>query len=303
MTRLKNSKILNEIELTIFCNELNSPRICWLDENQFHNVVTQLLQEISLLTGADVYDTPYKNEMLAKTIETLIATNPGMQKLTLSELRHAFYLNHNGVYEKVHTMYGKPISADYVGNVLKDYLIFKLRPISKQIEIQNLINPPQAKPIPVYTDDDYKKFIQEDYENYKKGDTEFIFLIEEKYQLMFKLGYIIYPNEEFKQKWMDYALKRREIEVKNTIASNIAQRNQKLKGIAMYDLIKETNIVPEDEQKSVELYMHKLVYFRMFEHMKNEGVGKIFDEISHTKYDPHLGIYFEPKDTEGDVDV
>ena len=43
-------------------------------------------------------------------------------------------------------------------NNLYGLCVFWSRPISKQIEIQNLINPPQAKPIPVYTDEIYNSY-------------------------------------------------------------------------------------------------------------------------------------------------
>ena len=282
---MKTSKILNESELTVYLNELNSPRLCWLDDDDFHDRIVEMLQEISLLTGAEVYESDWKNEMLIKTIENLFRFNSEIMNLTVNEIRNAFYLNHNGTFGKVYTMYGKPISADYVGNVISEYREYKLRPLEKQWAIDRLLNPPPPKPVPVYTVEDYKAFIQTDYENWKAGNQEYIFLVFEKYLVMRRLGIIIYPNLESWAAWKKRALAKREYNLINQIPINKAEKQTKKKKLELYKAIRETNIIPPEENKSVIHMLRKLVYFRYFELLKEAGVVNIFAEISNSIYE------------------
>ena len=289
---MKTSKVLNENELNVYINELNSPRLCWLDEDDLHDTIIELLQEISLLTGAEVYEQQFKNLALAKTIENLFRNNPKIMNLTITEVRNAFYLNHNGTYDKVHTMYGKPISADYIGNVIRDYLEYKLRPLDKQWAIDKLLNPPPEKPIPIYTDADYKKMIQDDYVRHQRGDTDMIFNIEKKYVLMRRLNIIIIPSRDAWAKWYNLALKKREWAVKQERPLNDAERLKKKNALDIYEAIRETHIIPKQEHFSTVLMLRKLVYFRFFELMADANIVDIFNEITCSQYDSNQGIIF-----------
>ena len=282
---MKTSKILSEGELNVFINELNSPRLCWLSDDDFHNKVVELLQEISLLTGAEVYESDWKNEMLVRTIENLFKANYAIMNLTVTEIRNAFYLNHNGTFGRVYTMYGKPISADYIGNVISDYREYKLRPIEKQWAIEKLLNPPPPEVIPVYTIEDYKKFIQQDYENWKNGNKNYIFLVYEKYVLLRKFALIIYPNKESWLAWKKKAVARIEYNVINKIPLSKIEKQEKKKQLQIYQKIRETNIVPPEENISVIHMMRKMVYFRYFELMQQSGIVNIFSEVSRSTWE------------------
>ncbi len=294
---LKHSNILSESELNVYINELNSPRLCWLDEKDFHNTIVKYIQLISILTGADVYEAgSWKNDMLVSSIKNLFAMSSVNMNLTVNEVMSAFYLNHNSVFDKVHTMYGKPISADYIGNVLANYREYKLRPLEKQWAIDRLLSPPPPKEVPKYTPEDYKTFIQQDYENWKAGHTDYIFLIYEKYLLMRKWNFIIYPSLEIWKAWYKRALARRETSLMAQIPINKAEKLARKKKLEIYKHIRNTNIVPPEENKSVVHMMRKLVYFRMFELMHVAGIKNIFSEISRTKYNEQdKKMYFEFK--------
>ena len=289
---MKDSKVLSDLELIIYQNELSSPRLSFLTEDELHNTILEFLQEISMLTGSDVYDTDYKNAMLAKTIQNLIDSNPRIQALTVAEVRHAFYLNHGGLFSKVHTMYGKPISADYVGNVLNDYMHFKLRTMEKQWAIQRILNPPKPKEKVIYTIEDYKKFIQEDYQLYLDGKADIISFYSKKYFALRKLKIIIYQDKQMWWSWYSFAIAHRERGIRAIQAVNEFDRNKKLEKLSMYEQIKKTNLVPKSENRSIINTMRKQVYLRIMKLLADADVKDIFSEVEEAKYDPEFGYCF-----------
>ncbi len=293
---MKSSNVLTEAELQIYLNELNSPRLRWLTDNELMKLVNDTLKLISILTGSDVYEEDWQNELLELSIKNLITTSDEMLNLTVTEFTSAFYLNQNGAFDKVHAMYGKPISAEYIGNVQSNYRQYKKRSMEKQWAINRVLNPPPVKEIPKYTAEDYKGFIQTDYELYKSGHTEFIFLIFEKYFHMRRWKMIIYPTPDMFHQWYNRALQKRENENAFTPAKNDAEKRTKKKMVKMYKLIRETSIVPPDEHVSVVHMMRKMVYLRMLEKFKEAGIVDIFKEVACTKYDESTKrIYFELK--------
>ncbi len=288
MTQLISSNVLSSAELKVYLNELNSPKLCWLTDIELHDFMADLLSEISIMTGAKAYEYDWQNSMLITVIIKLLKKDDAIMALTTNEVSDAFYLNHNGAYPHTHSTYNKEINADYVGNIIRDYRYYKLRSLEKEWAINKILNPPPEKPIPVYTTADYKKFIQMDYELYKTGNTDYIFNIEKKYILLRRAKIIIYPSplSDAWKKWYQVALKKREWNTYTTKPVGEAERLTKRKAMEMYHLIKTANIVPQDEHISVVSMLHKLVYFRFFELMKEQKIERIFEEISHTTYDP-----------------
>ncbi len=232
------------------------------------------------------------------TFSNFFLSSFAIMNLTTSEIKQSFYFNHSGVYGTIYHIYhGKTISIDYIGNVLNAYGEFKIRRIETHYELDRLLNPPPPKPIPVYTLDDYKKMIQEDYEKYQNGDTTYIYNIEKKYIILRRVngkGIINYPSKVSWHKWYDLALKTREADAKAALPINEAERYRKKNTLSMYEAIRDTKVVPHEEFMSVIHTMRKLVYFRFFKLMQGEGIKDIFKEVNHTTFNKDVKLIFHP---------
>ncbi len=281
--QLTTSKVLSALEVMMIRNELNSPKLKLLSEDDRWETLKDIWSEVKLVTGAIMHEGDLLSVQLA-VLERFIISNQRLADLTRTEIIHAFYMNNQSEFDQVYRHYNKELNAEFVGDVLNAYLKRKVRMYDqKYSDIYKALNPPEDKQF-ILTSYDWENFIQLDYDLYRMGDAEMIFNTSSKYVVLRKYGLIRFTS---KQKWLNWyrrALDQRELEVKETITRTNNERFAKENALSMYEAIKQTGVISKGEHKSVIFLSRRLVYLEFFAIISSCAINRIFEEIEHTKW-------------------
>lgn len=275
--QLLSSKLLNEIELQILRNERNSPAIRKLSPDEQFDALADVWSEVKVLTGA-ILRQGEELGIQVKVLHRFILSSPRLSSLTTSEILHAFYLNNAGEYGEVIKHYNQELNAEFVGGVLNAYLKKKVCFLREKHEkVQKLLNPPEAIQKPVYGPEDYKRWIQEDYEFYRYGNHAFITNTASKYLFLRRLNLIRYTSKNKFIQLKNEAFNQREhqkvYEAKTAVSKLITK--------AVYDSIRETKWIERNEYRGVIHTMRRNVYLKFFELIASCGINQIFTEIDY----------------------
>lgn len=128
--------------MQIVKSERNGRKLSWLNDDEFHDTVVDIVSEIKLVTGAVLC----QGQQLLLQIQMLkrfITTGFGM--LSKAEVVEAFYMNNQGQFEEVYVHYNKELNAEFVGNVLRAYMRYKVRFLNeKRDKIIDLLSLPKV---------------------------------------------------------------------------------------------------------------------------------------------------------------
>lgn len=271
--------------MQILKNQLNSQRLRDLSDSEYHDTVVNMMAEIKMLNGAILHKSEVVGgvNMLAQQVETLkmfIASNFRFTALTVSELRHAFFLNAQGEYDEVYKTYRRELDAEFVGQVLRAYLQYR-RPMDQQAEaIKGKLKGKLLLPVAVPCTDDWKRIVQRHYDLYRNGDWEMIFVYPGEYYFLRKIEAIRYSSKKKWGEWYMRALTQRFNEAMAMDAITFEQKEAKERRRSMYLRIFDTNVVPRDEDTQVICRMRKMVVLKFFELLADCNIHDIWADVA-----------------------
>ena len=254
-------------------NLKNGQPLNTLTPNQLHNAIVDAMSEIILITGAKSHDGP----MLGAQVETIKRFLwSGFSTLTQKEIVFAFHLNLQGCYDEVYRHYSRELNCEFIGDVLRSYLKFRLQIAkSKGKEIQNLLNP--AKPVIFKNDVDYdfwKKVIQTEYEAYRNGFHTMGIWCSRKYYPDRKHGQIPFDGLQTWFKIMRYAMS------KATGGMNLpAGANLKDYSFSTVNQVKQIFKTEVDFKICLD-FARKSAYYHVFKLCMEGGINNLFEDIS-----------------------
>jgi hypothetical protein len=199
--QLTSSKLLNETGLQILNNERNSQKLQSLSDDDVHDKLLDIWSEIKMLTGALLHtgkDLQIQNELLKR----FLLITPTFRLLTTNEIRHAFYLNAAGEYGEVIPHYNREINAEWVGQVLRAYVVYKRRMYALAgDQIHKALAPPPVPPKRVRMPASfYMEAVQRSYDMYCAGRQEWEYGWSLLYNFLRKVKLI---TCESRQAWWD----------------------------------------------------------------------------------------------------
>lgn len=271
--------------MQVLKNQLNSPRLRDLRDEDYHDTVVNLMAEIKMLNGALLH----KSEVVGgvnllkqqvETIKMMLASNFRFSALTVSELRHAFFLNAQGEYDEVYKHYNRELNAEFVGQVLRAYLQYR-RPLDVQAEaIKGKLRGKLLLPVAVPCTDDWKRIVQRHYDLYRNGDWEMIFVYPGEYYFLRKIEAIRYTSKKKWGQWYLRALNDRFAEAMARDAVTYEEKEEKERRRSMYIRILDTGIVPPDEDAQVICRMRKMVVMKLFELLADCNIHNLWDDVA-----------------------
>ena len=266
-------------------NELNSPKLKWLNEKSLHDELIGIFQEIKILTGAIMHS---GDDLLMqiKVLKLFLLSAPQFITLTTNEIRHAFYLNSQGEYDEVYRHFNKELNAEFMGDVLRAYVKYK-HDFHKRhsAEIKELIEPAaDASAIIQLPEDEYMRIIQDHYSRYLSGSTEFIFPSISIYNLLRRYGAIPIYSREYWHKMIGYAIDDRIKQSRATFFKKDAwEKDNILRLRKIYETYQLEGWIPPAEYRMVIYTLQKRLYLRFLKTMAYFGIKDIFKEITVNK--------------------
>lgn len=261
-------------------NELNSPTLKWLNEDDLHDTLIDIFTELKVLTGVILYDGSNLKLQLAVLTRFLMAS-PAFSGLTVNEIRHAFLLNNAGEFDEVHKHYNKELNAEYLGNVLLAYLRFKRRLYDRSgVFIRRMIDPPAVRPRVKVTDQDYMRYIQQDYAFYRAGEKDFIFGMDQKYKVLRRLGMIELYSRDYWIKVYSQAMARR-FSYGKGFTTDAAEAEKRREVRRIYESYQVDGMLPVEEHHAIVSLIRQRRYMYFLECLAACGINDIFSEVQH----------------------
>jgi len=262
--------VLNNVELGIFLNSRETA-LKFLTPEQFHNDSIDLISEISLVTGARLYDGEYLPAQL-KVIQRFLLN--GFSMLTKAEIVYSFYLNLQGAFDQVYRHYNKELNCEFVGDVLRAYRIYKSNFIhQKGAKIDHLLIEQKAELITIDYDF-WKSVIQDDYQAYCKGDRSLSFWSPRKYYTLRKFG--LFPFSGLST-W--FWLMKRAIANGGgglNLPANVNMKNYKFTNARQVRTVFKTH----EDFKSYLDYGRQVAYWYVLQACKDCGINNIFEDVA-----------------------
>lgn len=275
------SKALNEVDAQVVRNELNSPTLRWLSEDDRWDELVDIWAEVKLLTGALLHEGKMLHVQL-RMLERFIASDPKFYSLTTNEIRHAFYLNNQGRYAEVFKHYNRELNAEFVGSVLLAYVKYKAMLYTRAgADIKGLLNPAPSKPVVEITNADWMEYIQQDYDRYRTGQANLIFNCSAKYIILRKRGLIPLSSRKKWWEWYRNALMSLENKLRLETGGSEGQRITRGRQIEAWELVRETGIIYRSDHLSVIFQMRRLMYLQFFELIADCAIVNVFTDIEH----------------------
>jgi len=262
-------------------NELNSPKLKWLNSTELHDKVIELCQELKILSGVILH--PMGKELIAQIdiLKTFMLTHPQLANLTVAEVRHAFYLNNQGEYEEVYRHYNKELNAEFVGDVLRAYIRHKNRFYKMKGNAVKEIFQPEHPESVIVTEQQYRESIQMMYDLFLLARFNLIFPSDGAYCLLRKYGGInIKSREHYKQLVLKAMLIREEYGNSSLIKKDQREIETILQIRDIYAEWRETGYLQRSEYRLVIHTLRKRLMLRFFDTMNYFDIKNIFKEVT-----------------------
>ncbi len=260
--QLAASKTLNETEVQVLLTEFRTPKLSWLDEDNYHDAILDILSEVKLVSGVLLYpdgsnDQAYQVEM----VKRLLAGNPRFRHLHQGDIVQAFYMNASGMFPEKYRHYNRELNGEFVGDVLAAFITWKDRHLgSKSAAIRLALNPPAEAARIVITDDDFMDYINQDYQAYQAGNETLIFNTSPKYCLLRRRGLLRVYSREHWWEWYRETVARLYHKRVYQVAENTGDKAAKKSAMSMYEAILATGNIPLAEHQALIHSMRRFMY-------------------------------------------
>lgn len=260
-------------------NELGSLPMKLLSDTEQHDMLIDLFKEIKLLTGAVLHS---GEELLyqVNVLKMFLTSHPKFTSLTIPELRHAFYLNSQGEYGEVHKHYNKELNAEFVGAVLLSYLRYKRSIYARNGQvISSVLAPAEVVKHSPLTEKQLQQIIQQHYDLYLNGDTEYIYLLDSVYYLLRKYGAICYESRLDHDARYFTCMDARARESKRRQKRYEDETALEQRHIYSHWGTDKFTGVPKDERIAIRHLLRKRMYLQFLKRMQYFGIHDIFKEV------------------------
>lgn len=271
------------MSLLILKNELDSPQLRLLKDDDYHDLVVDFLSEVKVLTGGILYSDARELSIQLEVVKRFLISHPVFNRLTAKEIVHAFYLNNQGAYPEVYKHYNREINAEFLGSVLLAYVGMKKKLHTEALpQLYKMLHQAPEKPKLKVTNEYMEQLIQMDYDNYRKGDHELIFYHRRSYNYLRKCGMIYYRSAGAWWKWYQHAMEKRKAfaNARHLTTSDRTKAKSLKELYANYEL---KSVLPISEHLTVIHHMQLQRYLYFFDCISLCGINKIFEEIQHDK--------------------
>ena len=243
-----------------------------LDDDEQYNQLLDVFTEVKILTGAVMYSGK-ELEVQIDVLRRFLAGHQDAKSMTISEIRHAFYLNSFGEYKIVLRHYNRELNAEFIGDILSAYQNLKHHFFQKAIDnIKLLINPKTNTAKVIMTSKELELQIQSDYENFKNKKINLIFCTNSKYYFLRKRRLIQLTSKESWIRNYNQAFQTRMSEKFSSISQTKIRE-------ALYLKIISTGFLPLKEHKAIIHSTHKIIYLKFFDIIFKTAIVSIFEDI------------------------
>lgn len=270
----KLAKTMETSELRMIIAERDGRKLMLLTKQELHDTVIDIISEIKLLTGCIIFEGKELQAQLS-VIRRFLYSSFGM--LTKEEIIHAFYMNMEGKYNQVYRHYNRELNAEFIGDVLRSYLNYKLYlKETKGPGIKKLL---QLGPVQVIKREvDYefwKDLIQEEYEAFRKGESTLQMWHQRKYYTLRKFG--LMPFTKGFKTWM-YFFKK--VMHGNTAGTNLPA-GADIRHLYFGSVAECRKIFKNDQDwKRCIDYLRRYAYWYMLNACQQCGINNLWNEIS-----------------------
>jgi hypothetical protein len=235
------------------------------------------MSEIKLVTGVLIYEEPALMKTQIEMVKRFLAT--GYPMLTKEEILHAFYLNMQGAYDQVYKHYNRELNAEFMGDVLRAYLNYKLYlRETKGPQINRLLATTAPKALPYKRVVDYafwKQLIQEEYDDYRFGRPSRQLWSVRKYYTLRRFGLLPFPKG-FKT-WVFFFKRVMKGNARGTkLPADANLEHYHFSSFAACRAIFHTH---EDYQRCLD-YLRRYAYFYVLRACSDCGINDLFTEIA-----------------------
>lgn len=276
------SRVLNEVEGRVLISEQSMPRMRWLHPDAFHNLVVDLIGEISLMTGAFIHaDGSPEQAFQVEIIKRLLVTSPAFYSLNKDEIVQAFYMNAAGIFTETYRHYNREINVEFIGDVLRSYVEYKKRFLgTKLADIQKLLNPPKQKATPPGPSlDEWMDMINQDLQLVRAGQGEMVFNALMKYRVLRELGYIEIRSRAHWWEWYRCAIRIQEQRVLRQVASTEGQKADRSRVLDYLNAILERAEIEKSQHRTNVHRMRREIYLAHLRLLAYFGIKDIFEEV------------------------
>lgn len=243
-----------------------------LDEDEQYNQLLDVFTEVKILTGAVMYSGK-ELEVQIDVLRRFLAGHQEARSMTISEIRHAFYLNNFGEYKSVLRHYNRELNAEFIGDILSAYQNLKHHFFDKSMEsIQLLLKPKSNSAKVIMTQKELEDQIQCDYENFKIKKVALIFCTNSKYYFLRKKRLIQLTSKESWNRNYNLAFQERKSEKFNSISQTKFRED-------LYIRIISSGFMPLKEHKAIVYLAHKIIYLKFFDIIYKTAIKDIFIDI------------------------
>jgi hypothetical protein len=255
----------------VIAASMNGRALKLLNEDELHNAVVDIMTEIKLVTGALMLT---GNELQAQIQMVKIFLWSGFSMLTKDEIVKAFYLNMQGKYDEQYRHYNKELNAEFLGDVLRAYLKYKVYIRENYGHIIEKALPKVVGRLPPVDWDYYRELVQIEYNNcFKDIPAPMVYWDARKYIALRRFIKYRYP---VKKVWLYYMKMILQRNLNKTMLPATADLSN-VKFISfkqVYDLL----VNKEDYRPLLDM-VRRHVYYEFLTAMNTCGINKIWEEI------------------------
>lgn len=243
-----------------------------LDDDEQYNQLLDVFTEVKILTGAVMYSGK-ELEVQIDVLRRFMAGHQEAKSMTISEIRHAFYLNNFGEYKSVLRHYNRELNAEFIGDILSAYQNLKHHCFNKSRDnIKLLLKPKINTAKVIITPMELEEQIQNDYENFKINKIDLIFCTNSKYYFLRKKRLIQLTSKESWIKNYHLAFQARKSEKFSSISQTKFRED-------LYVKIVSSCYMPLKEHKTIVYLTRRIIYLKFFDIIFKTAINKIFEDI------------------------
>jgi hypothetical protein len=285
--QLEACRALNSTEALILRLEAGEP-LSRLSPTDLHNVCIDILSEIKIITGVLIYADGSPEQIAQVRMFTRLLTRTRKYLCrTRDEVTQAFYMNAAGYFPEVYRHYNRELNAEFFCDVLNAYQAWKDKHLSQKIGIiQNLLNPPPARPVPVRGQTQIREEIVYDLALYRGGRGDLIFNTTSKYIFLRQMGYISIRSRDHFGSWYRYAADTRRAEVTRRPAKTKGEQMEKGRLIDVLTNLLDKGEIPREYHRGFIHYTRRVIYLQHIRALVATGIYDPFGQVAPDVHRP-----------------
>ncbi len=277
MESLLACRALNSAEASSFLNEVNSPRLAWLNLKGAHNTLIDVFTEVAMITNVPLYEDLPDQLAQIEVLKKFLISSPRFSQMHTGDIVQAFYMNEDGSHWEQVRHFNKYFSCEYLGAVLNPFLRFKMKLEPKRKMMMERISGPVAAMIPFFGADYWKTEINADLGLLMAGNEKLIFNVETKYKFIRKENIIHIRSRAHFHRWLGFTIGQlHEREARKPTKTEV-QKQEKQKALAQYAEIMATGAIPIELLRKFVMLTRREIYLQHLKRAAAQGITDLFN--------------------------